>query len=145
MKLEQKGILAGVIAALVISGGVYTAKILMDDVPRAANSEYMRMVNEQNDIMKVKCLEPMTEFRAAETKYLQTHGLLFHPETKYDILSIVDPKESQQYNDAAELKMVEDLAVQACVDAKAENGEIKQAEKWDYFKAHWKEMMFNVK
>lgn len=145
MNLEQKGIAAFATGVVLILGGGYMAKILMDDVPRASNKEFRRMVTDQDEVTRVKCLEPMAEFHAAETKYLQTHGLLFHPESKYDILSINDPKESQHYNDAAELKMVEDLARQSCADAKAENVEIKQAGNWDYFKAHWKEMMFNVR
>ena len=145
MNLEQKGIVAAVVATIVIFAGGYTAKILMEDVPRAANREYLRMVTDQEQITRVKCLEPMADFRIAETKYLQSHGLLFHPESKYDILSVTDPKESQQYNEASELKMVEDLAIQSCVDAKSENSEIKQSDNWPYFKAHWKEMMFNVK
>lgn len=145
MNLEQKGIAAFATGVVIILGGGYMAKIMMDDVPRASNREFMRMVADQNEITKVKCLDPMTEFRAAETKYLQTYGLLFQPTSKYDILSINDPKESQQYNEASELKMVEDLALQSCADAKAEIVEIKPAGRWDYFKAHWKEMIFNVK
>lgn len=145
MTLEQKGIAVFIAGILLTLSGAYTVRIFVEDVPKATFKEFMRAKADQTQVMNVKCLEPMAEFREAETKYLQTYGLLFHPTNKYDILSINDPKENQQYNDAQELKMVEELAVQLCADAKAENVEIKESDKWDYFKAHWKEMMFNVK
>ena len=145
MNMEKKGILVAVIGSILILGGGYTARILLDDVPSASNREYMRMVADQEEVTKVKCIEPMNEFRIAETKYLQTYGLLFQPTEKYNILSTTDEKHAKQVADANELKMTEELARQSCADAKAENIEIKSAENWDYFKAHWKEMMFNVK
>lgn len=146
MNFEQKGILFGVIAAFVIVTGGYTAKILIDDVPRASNREFMRAKADQNEIRKVKCNEPMSEFRIAETNYLSTYGLLFSPASKYDILSAdSNDNNKQQKADATELKLNEELAVQSCVDANAETEEIKQAGNWDYFKAHYKEMLFNAK
>ena len=145
MTFEQKGIAAFFAGAILILSGGYTARILMDDVPRAAKREYQRMIADQEEVSRVKCTEPMAEFSIAETKYLQNYGLLFHPTEKYDILSSTDEKNAKQVADANELKLTEELVRQSCADAKAENVEIKSAENWDYFKAHWKEMMFNVK
>lgn len=145
MNMEQKGILAAVLGSVIIIGGGYTAKIIMDDVPRAAQGEYRRMSNDQNEITKVKCIEPMAEFRIAESIYLKNNNLLFDTSSKYDILTRKDNKNLIQLEEATQLKLIEDLAVQSCNDAKAENIQISPAGNWDYFKANWKVMMFNVK
>lgn len=145
MTFEKKGIAAFFAGAILVLGGGYTARILMDDVPSAATREYRRMVADQEEVTKVKCTEPMAEFQIAETKYLQTYGLLFQPTEKYDILSSTDEKNAKQVADANDLKLNEEMAFQSCADAKVENVAIKPANNWDYFKAHWKEMMFNVK
>lgn len=117
----------------------------MTKVQGAASMENLRISMEKEDILKVKCFEPKGEFEAKETAYLKEYNLLFHPQSKYDILSIRDPKESQQYNDASMLKMEEDLANTGCKEAMQEVAAMKETDRWTYFQSNWKRMMFGDK
>ena len=145
MNMEQSGILAVVLGSVIILGGVYTAKIIMVDVPSASQGEYRRMVNDQTEVTKVKCTEPRAEFRFAETEYLKNYNLLHNSESKYDILSSTEATNLKQVEDANQLKIIEDISIQSCIEAKAENIQITPAGNWNYFKANWKVIMFNVK
>ena len=116
----------------------------MDDLPRAAHGEVIRIRNYQDEITKIKCTEPMAEFNVAETHYLKAYGLSFKPSRKYDVLTSIS-KNKTQIDDANQLKIIENLAIKSCKDAKAENLKINPAGNLDYLKANWKVMVFNVK
>lgn len=116
------------------------------DVKRATEKEYERAVAEQQDIMTVKCTDPRIEYDAKLDRYISTYNYAFKQNRVFDVLDEAPtPYNAQQQAAANELKIDQELYLQACDEAKAEATTVKRAEQWDYFVAHWQEMMFGKK
>lgn len=141
-KREKQVIAITAIAGALLFSTLGFMDFYLAKVQGAAEMENRRIQAEKADIVKVKCIDPTNEFRIKETAYLKEYNLLFHPQSKYDILSVTDPKESQQYNDASMLKIEEDLANTGCEEAKQEVNSLADTDRWTYFKAHYKSMLF---
>lgn len=141
-KREKQVIAIAAITGAILISTVAFMDFYMTKVQGEANKENMRILVEKADIAKVKCIDPTIEFRSKETAYLKEYNLLFNPQSKYDILSVKDPKESQQYNDASMLKIEEDLVITGCEEARQEVNALVDTDRWTYFKAHYKTMLF---
>ena len=141
-KREKQALAVAIAVGAFLMSTVGFMDFYLTKVQGAAEIENRRIQMEKNDIVKVKCIDPTTEFRTKETAYLKDYNLLFYPDKKYDILSEKDGKESQQFNDASMLKIEEDLASTGCEEAKQEVNSLKDTNRWIYFKAHYKSMLF---
>lgn len=145
MSFEKKVFAVFILLMGLVLTGSYIAHLLLIVSPRAATLEYRRMVADQEEVIRVKCTDPRKEFAEAEIKYLAKYKLFSDPASKYDILSSRNDVDSRQIAEASDLKIIEDLSIQSCKDAQAEVDEIIISDSTDYFMAHWKELMFNVK
>lgn len=142
-KAEKKVIGLGIIAGILMIGSLGFGHFYITKVGGAALNENRRIQIELADSSQVKCMEPTIDFRKNETAYLQKYNLLFHPTNKYDILSTeVSPATAEQFAEATQLKIAEAIAKDGCNEAQADAKAVVETDKWTYFKAHWKTMIF---
>lgn len=143
----NKLILISFISLIVLVGIVLEIVFFyLIDVSRATNREFDRAVAEQQDIMNVKCMEPRNEYAVNLDKYIDAYKFAFNANRVFDVLDEAPtPWNAQQQAAANELKIQKELYIQACDEAKAEATTVQRADQWDYFLAHWQEMMFGKK
>jgi|GEM_PF-5324367 len=123
---------------------LWLLSFVLIDVSYASEKEFKRIIAEQDDIYAVKCRDPLKEYEAKKNLYADKYKTFSNAEV-FEILdrdTTDDNKEQKAH--AAQLKIERDMADEACKEASAEAEEVKRPGNWEYFGAHWKQMIFGI-
>lgn|GEM_PF-4450075 len=141
MRQETKDLIKMTAPVFLLGAFAFYTMNLYDNLKAARNTEYQRAIAEQDDSYKVKCIEPRAEYNIKLEAHTAKYKLVF-PSRAFDVLSqTVNAQNEDEHKDSTNLKMEKDLMESLCAEADAEKVDIKPAEDWVYFKAHWKELV----